>query len=87
MYIYKQCSFKDYNRTDESDVAWLGGIAVYDEDYVTDDEAPKLIGVICGCCGGFIETDDLEDIQVYKHWIDIEDCIRAPEVNCIGGNE
>lgn len=79
MYTYKQCKFKDCNMVEDGDNSWLGGIAIYDEDYGTEDEIGLFVGVICGCCGGFVEPDNIEDIQVYENWVDIEDCIRGDE--------
>lgn len=84
--IYKQCKFIDQMRIEDAkaydgapeyiDTLYLGGIAVCDEDY-TDDETPILVGVICGCCGGFIEPDDIVEIKYFDDWIDIEECIRG----------
>lgn len=28
--------------------------------------------VICGCCGGVIEMDDIAEITEYKYWVDID---------------
>jgi transcription elongation factor Elf1 len=29
--------------------------------------------VICGCCGGVFEPDEVEIIEVFDHWVDISD--------------
>ena len=44
----------------------LGGIGVFEDN--------KLIGVICGECGGFIEADDILWHEAMP-WIDISDAI------------
>lgn len=73
--IYKQCKFRDTALEDDGENGYLGGIAVL-EDY---GKAQVLQGVICGCCGGFVEADDIAEIKYYDDWIDIEDCIRGDE--------
>ena len=59
--MYKQVKFLD---TFEDRI--LGGIGVFEDD--------KLVGIICGECGGFIEAND---VLLYKtmEWIDISDAI------------
>lgn len=69
--IYKQCKFRDYGLEDDGEVGYLGGIAVL-EDY---GKAQVLQGVICGCCGGFVEADDIVEIKYYDDWIDLCDTI------------
>lgn len=27
--------------------------------------------VICGCCGGIMESDDIEIVKVFDDWVDI----------------
>jgi len=64
--MYKQVKF-----TDKFDSAPpIGGIGVFEND--------KLIGVICGECGGFIEADDVTWYEVMP-WIDISDAIIGEE--------
>ncbi len=46
---------------------WLVGIAHGDE-------------IICACCGGIFEIDEIESIHTYKNWIDIVDAITGGEV-------
>ena len=31
--------------------------------------------IICGCCGGIIESDEAEIIEIYDDWINISDAI------------
>ena len=31
--------------------------------------------IICGCCGGIFQLDELEWMQVYQDWIDISEAI------------
>ena len=45
----------------------LGGIGIYDED--------TLINVICGCCGGMFEPEDVEILETYHSWVDLVDTI------------
>lgn len=47
----------------------LGGIAIYEDD-------THLINVICGCCGGTLEPDDVEIIEVYEDdWVNLSEKI------------
>ena len=57
---------KFYDRDNDQ---WLGGIMV-DNDYI-----------ICGCCGGTFEVNELEasEIIILKTWIDISDAIIGEE--------
>lgn len=63
----KQVRFRivndDIGATDEI----LGGIGIYDED--------TLINVICGCCGGMFEPEDVEILEIYNSWVDLVDTI------------
>ena len=54
--------------TIESTKDELGGIAVYEYD--------KLKYVICGCCGGYFEPDDVKILRVYE-WLPISDEIKG----------
>ena len=63
---FKQVQFKA-NDTE----SLTGGIAIYEDD--------KLQGIICGCCGGFIEPEDIEKIEPFKAWMDIEADIRGDD--------
>ena len=59
-------------------VVWLAGIAYRDE-------------VICGCCGGVFEIDEIvesakdfqieDPIEAYDFWVDISDEIIGDEVD------
>ena len=70
--IYKQCKFW---YIDSGAEGYLGGIAVL-EDY---DGTEVLQGVICGCCGGFVELNDIAEIKYYNDWIDLCDTIIGDE--------
>ena len=59
----------------DEDGVWRGGIAYHDE-------------IICGCCGGVYEIDEVieiapeyvqQPIHKYEYWIDISDEIRGGE--------
>lgn len=43
----------------------FGGIAMY--------EHGKLVHVICGCCGGLFEPDDVLIIRKFTDWLPISD--------------
>ena len=45
----------------------LGGIAVYDYDY---ESTPQY--VICGCCGGTFEPDEVKILRVLE-WLPISE--------------
>lgn len=45
----------------------LGGIMV-DNKYI-----------ICGCCGGVFEVEEVEILEVYKTWLNISDEIKGEE--------
>ena len=66
-----QCGEKDYNKI-------LGGIAKLDND-------GNIEYIICGCCGGVFEKDDIYDgifqFSVYENWIDISQEILGDENN------
>lgn len=47
----------------EGDDAYFGGILI--------DDHEKVPYVICGCCGGIMTMDDIEEIQEYENWVDI----------------
>ena len=52
----------------------LGGIAIF------DDYDSTLINVICGCCGGTLEPDDVEIIEVYEDdWVNLSDEILGDD--------
>ena len=49
----------------------LGGIGIFGGS--NDD---ILINVICGCCGGVLEPEDVRIIERYSNrWVDISDAI------------
>ena len=58
---------EDVGATDEV----LGGIGIYEED----EEGEHLVNVICGCCGGMFEPEDVEILAVYHSWTDLVDTI------------
>lgn len=66
--IYKQCKFWDL---DSDKYGFHGGIAIIEDR----DGLEILQGVICGCCGGFVEADDIVEIEYYDDWIDLCDTI------------
>ena len=47
----------------ENGAEWFAGIAYHDE-------------IICGCCGGIIEMDEVETISPMS-WIDISEAIAG----------
>ena len=49
----------------EGDNTFFGGILV--------DDCKEAPFIICGCCGGIIEMDDILEIQEYKNWVNISD--------------
>lgn len=60
----------------DEDGVWRGGIAYRDE-------------IICGCCGGIYEIDEViefapeyvqQPIHKYENWVDLSDEIRGGEV-------
>lgn len=67
---YRQVKFHD-NFEKISD--WCGGIAIFE-----DEENTKLVGIICGCCGGFLEPEDIVEYEILP-WITIEEEIRGEE--------
>ena len=59
--MIKQCKFKDM----EGNVC--GGI------YCKFDNGDEYI--ICACCGGIMDKDDVTDLVIYNHWIDFTEFI------------
>lgn len=47
----------------ENGAEWFAGIAYHDE-------------IICGCCGGIVEIEEVEQIQTLP-WIDITEAIAG----------
>ena len=35
--------------------------------------------IICGCCGGLFEPEDVEIIREYEDWIDLSEEIKGSE--------
>ena len=66
---YRQVKFRDRLELDEPS-NWTGGIAIFEDT--------KLIGIICGCCGGFIEPEDIAEYEILP-WINIEEEIRGED--------
>lgn len=56
--LTKQCAFKDFEGT------VFGGVylEIGEEKYV-----------ICGCCGGVMEMDDIEELYVFQEWNNISE--------------
>ena len=52
----------------QDDDTYFGGILVEDG---------KKSFVICGCCGGTAEMDEIEEIKKYKNWVNISDEIMG----------
>ena len=46
----------------EGDDAYFGGILV---------ECDSDTFIICGCCGGVMDMDDIAEIKEYENWVDI----------------
>lgn len=64
--LTRQCYFKD-----EGADTIMGGIYV-------DNGDEKYI--ICGCCGGVYDKDDIENLEVfelYESWVDISEEIKG----------
>lgn len=70
--MYRQVRFRivndDIGATDEI----LGGIGIYEEDANHDE---ILVNVICECCGGVFEPEDVKIIEKYHLWVDLVDTI------------
>ena len=65
----KQVKFRIVDSSIGDTTEILGGIAIYEED------EKYLINVICGCCGGMLEPEDVEIIEEYHSWTDLVDTI------------
>lgn len=52
----------------EGEDNYLGGILVEDG---------KKSFVICGCCGGTAEMDEIEEIKKYENWVDLSNEIMG----------
>lgn len=50
----------------------LGGIGIY-EDNADQDE--RLVNVICGCCGGMFEPEEVKILEKFHWWADLVDTI------------
>lgn len=68
----KQVRFRIVDSSIGDTTEILGGIAIYEED---EKREKYLINVICGCCGGMLEPEDVEIIEEYPSWIDLVDTI------------
>ena len=70
--MVKQVKFKitDVFIGDPNEI--LGGIAIFDDN-------DCLVKVICGCCGGVLEPEDVEIIHVYENWVDLVDTILGSD--------
>lgn len=58
----KQCKFTDF----DGDVH--GGIYVMTNGQIED---PENDYIICGCCGGIFQLDEVENYICYPSWLDI----------------
>ena len=61
---FKQCKFTDF------DGIVRGGIYVMTNGQVED---PENDYIICGCCGGIFQLDDVESYICYPSWLDISE--------------
>lgn len=68
-YDYRQVKFRDRLELDEHS-KWIGGIGIF--------QGHTLVGIICGCCGGFIEHEDVEEYEIIP-WVNIEEEIRGDD--------
>lgn len=57
--MIKQCKFKDYDNN------ICGGILC---DFDNGDEY-----IICGCCGGIFDPNEVEILETYAYWVDLSD--------------
>ena len=57
--MVRQCRFK-YN---EDDFYNFGGI------YCKFDNGDEYI--ICGCCGGIVDVNEVKILEIYEVWVDI----------------
>ena len=70
--FYKQVKFVDNTLpTEEQEI--LGGIAAYKQE--NENKEPELLFVICGCCGGTFEPDEVEIITTYHDWMNLTEAI------------
>lgn len=63
--ITKQVCFRA-----EGEDAYFGGILVSKDEVPTDDDF-----IICGCCGGIVTLDEVEEMEPYDDWADASDFI------------
>ena len=61
--ITKQVYFRS-----EGEDAYIGGILCMEKE---DDL--KNAFIICGCCGGIIEIDEVEEMEIYPTWVGFSD--------------
>lgn len=47
----------------------------YNGGILVDDG--KEVVIICGCCGGIIENEDIEDFCPYDEWVNISNEIMG----------
>ena len=66
--------FHQVRFSEDLEYTWKGGIWDSEEDII-----------ICGCCGGIFEKDDIHDgvfqFKVYDNWVDISEEIMGDENN------
>lgn len=69
--MFKQLKFFDREANE-----YLGGIGYFEEQ---SDGVEDLKYIICGCCGGIIDGDELEDnfeiIEIYNNWCNLTEAI------------
>ena len=56
--IIRQCKFRPIGEQ-----AWQGGI------YLNNDLQTDY--VICGCCGGWFEMNEIEEIEIFEDWVNL----------------
>ena len=64
--FYEQVKFVDTMDENNQLDSPIGGIGIFEDG--------KLVGIICGECGGFLEADDILWYEVME-WIGISDAI------------
>lgn len=69
--MYQQVKFEVINpdliNEDEENI--FGGIAII------GDSDGTITNVICGCCGGVFEPEDIKILERYDRWVDLTETI------------
>lgn len=72
--VAKQVIFRDFFEEEADGYGTpLGGIAIYEGE---DNENLILEGVICGECGGWIDAEDCEILEVLNTWWTLDEAIK-----------